>query len=48
MAGDGQTLQWRSIDTEGRTVFVDQEPYDSAQQRAVDGFKSLFVSEDLL
>lgn len=48
LAEDGQTLQWRSIDTSGRNEFIRPEPYDSAQQRAVDGFKSLFVSEDLL
>jgi putative cardiolipin synthase len=48
LAGDGQALQWREIDEQGRVRLLDEEPGDSAALRLQHGLQSLFVGEDLL
>jgi putative cardiolipin synthase len=48
LAEDGETLQWRDIDAEGRVeIFVD-EPGDSVWWRAWHQFQSLFIDEVML
>jgi putative cardiolipin synthase len=48
LAADGQRLQWRAIDLQGRAEQLPEEPHDSAWQRFVHWLQALFVSEDLL
>jgi cardiolipin synthase C len=48
LANDGQRLQWRAIDLQGRSEQLPEEPNDSAWQRFVHWLQSLFVDEDLL
>jgi len=48
LAEDGQTLQWRETDAEGRVELHAQEPGDSAWSRAWHQFQSLFIEEVML
>ncbi len=48
LAEDGQTLQWREIDADGRVEVHTEEPGDSAWWRTWHQFQSLFVDEVML
>jgi len=48
LAEDGQTLQWRTIGEDGRIEVFSAEPGDSAWQRGLHWFQSLFVDEVML
>jgi len=48
LAEDGKALQWRDIGEDGRIEIFNSEPGDSAWQRGVHWFQSLFVDEVML
>jgi cardiolipin synthase C len=48
LAEDGQTLQWHSTGEDGRIEIFTTEPGDSAWQRGVHWFQSLFIDEVML